>query len=55
MANYTIPFWLQKDPKTHKKLIKFIFSKNMDLKLSKDVPTMFKALLERILRFFEVW
>ena len=27
----------------------------MDLKLSKDVPGMFKSFLERILSFFQIW
>ena len=35
--------------------MQFIFSKNMDLKLSNDVPTMFKAFLDRILSVFEIW
>ena len=44
--------------KRHKnawKIYKNYFSKNMDRKLSNDVPGMFKALLERILSFFEIW
>ena len=35
--------------------MQFIFSKNMDLKLSKNVPGILKSFLERILSFFEIW
>ena len=35
--------------------MQIIFSENMDRKLSKDVPGMFKSFLERILSFFEIW
>ena len=49
-----IPFWLQKGVKKWILLMQFTFSKNMNLKLSKDVPGMFKSFLERILSFFEI-
>ena len=35
--------------------MQFIFSKNIDLKLSKNVLGMLKSFLERILSFFEIW
>ena len=35
--------------------MQFIFQKNMDLKLSKDVPGMFKSIQERNLSVFEIW
>ena len=50
-----IPFWLQKGIKNRILLMQFIFSKNIDLKLSKDVPGMLISFLERILSFFEIW
>ena len=55
IENYIIQFWLQKGTKMHNLLMQFIFSKNMDLKLSKNVPGMLKSFLERILSFFEIW
>ena len=50
-----VPFWLQKGTKNRKKIIKNIFSKNMDRKLSKDVPTILRTFLDQILRFGELW
>ena len=41
--------------KKAQKIIKIVFSKNMDPKLSNDVFIMFKKLLKQILRFHEVW
>ena len=35
--------------------MQLIFLKNMDLKLSKNVPGIPKSFLERILNFFEIW
>ena len=35
--------------------MQFIFSKNLDHKLSNDVPTILKAFLVRILSKFEIW
>ena len=55
LENHAKPFWLQKGIKNWILLMQFIFSKNMDLKLSKDVPGMFKSFLERILSFFQIW
>ena len=52
---HPIPFWLQKGTKKCEKMKIFIFSKTMDCKLSKDVPTVFKTFLEQILCFDEVW
>ena len=51
------PFCLQKGIKKCKKFIKFIFSKNMDPKLSNDVfiITLFQTFLEQILGFDEFW
>ena len=39
----------------HNLLMQLIFLKNMDLKLSKNVPGIPKSFLERILNFFEIW
>ena len=50
-----IPFWLQKGTKMHNLLMHFIFPKNLDHKLSNDVPTILKAFLVRILSKFEIW
>ena len=35
--------------------MKFNFSQNVDLQLSKDVPTMFQTLLEQILGSDVIW
>ena len=53
--NKLIPFWFQKGTKKCGKLKIFNFSKTMEFKLSKDVPTVFKTFLEQILCFDEVW
>ena len=48
-AFWWIPFWLQKGTKKYEKLKTLNFPKSMELKLSKDVPTVFKTFLEQIL------
>ena len=50
-----IPFWFQKGTKNFKIFMKLFFSKNMEFQLFKDVPTIYRKVLEQILWSDVVW
>ena len=53
--NQPYRFRSKKVQKIEKAFMKFNFLQNVDLQLSKDVPTMFQTLLEQILGSDVVW